>query len=45
MNLPDVDNGLDMITPDNAKYFYTDKWRRSARPRTSSPGKSLDFPV
>ncbi len=26
MNLPYVDNGLDLIDKDNAKYFYTNKW-------------------
>jgi ribose transport system substrate-binding protein len=32
MNLPYVDNGLDLINADNAKYFYTNKWleRRKA---------------
>jgi len=28
MNLPVVDNGLDIITKDTAKYFYTDKWQK-----------------
>jgi hypothetical protein len=28
MNLPVVDNGLDIITKDTAKYFYTDKWQQ-----------------
>ena len=28
MNLPIVDNGLDIITPETAKYFYTDKWQK-----------------
>jgi ribose transport system substrate-binding protein len=28
MNLPVVDNGLDIITPETAKYFYTDKWQK-----------------
>ncbi|HET6449899.1 MAG TPA: substrate-binding domain-containing protein [Spirochaetia bacterium] len=27
MNLPVLDNGLDIITPETAKYFYTDKWQ------------------
>jgi ribose transport system substrate-binding protein len=26
LNLPYVDNGLDLITKDTAQYFYTDKW-------------------
>jgi ribose transport system substrate-binding protein len=26
INLPFVDNGLDLISKDNAKHFYTDKW-------------------
>ena len=26
INLPFVDNGLDLISKTNAKYFYTDKW-------------------
>jgi ribose transport system substrate-binding protein len=26
VNLPYVDNGLDLIDQDNAKYFYTNKW-------------------
>ena len=29
MNLPYVDNGLDLINKDNAKYFYTDKWQKA----------------
>jgi hypothetical protein len=28
MNLPVVDNGLDIITKDTAKYFYTEKWQQ-----------------
>ena len=28
MNLPVVDNGLDIITPETAKYFYTEKWQK-----------------
>ena len=31
LNLPYVDNGLDLINKDNAKYFYTDKWQKRAR--------------
>ena len=41
LNLPYVDNGLDLINKDNAKYFYTDKWRRRAGRQTSSPGRIL----
>ena len=28
MHLPFVDNGLDIITPETAKYFYTEKWQK-----------------
>jgi ribose transport system substrate-binding protein len=33
IGLPYVDNGLDLISKDNAKFFYTDKWlaRRSSK--------------
>jgi ribose transport system substrate-binding protein len=28
MNVPLIDNGLDIITPETAKYFYTEKWQK-----------------
>jgi ribose transport system substrate-binding protein len=31
MNLPYVDNGLDLINKDNAKYFYTDRWQKNRK--------------
>ncbi len=31
MNLPYVDNGLDLINKDNAKYFYTNKWLQTRK--------------
>lgn len=37
MNLPVVDNGLDIITPETAKYFYTDKWQQRRKSTNFKP--------
>ena len=37
MNLPVVDNGLDIITPETAKYFYTDKWQKRRKSSNFKP--------
>ena len=37
MNLPYVDNGLDLINADNAKYFYTDKWQKQRGAQNFKP--------
>jgi ribose transport system substrate-binding protein len=37
MNLPYVDNGLDLINKDNAKYFYTDKWQKNRKSSNFKP--------
>lgn len=37
MNLPYVDNGLDLINKDNAKYFYTNKWLAQRRSTAFRP--------
>jgi ribose transport system substrate-binding protein len=37
LNLPYVDNGLDLINADNAKYFYTDKWQKQRGAQNFKP--------
>jgi ribose transport system substrate-binding protein len=42
IGMPYVDNGLDLISKDNAKYFYTDKWlkRRGSKAFEPWPSKT-----
>ncbi len=39
INLPVVDNGLDIIGKDTAKYFYTDKWLQKRGAKAFQPWK------
>ena len=39
LNLPVVDNGLDIIGKDTAKYFYTDKWLQKRGAKAFQPWK------
>jgi ribose transport system substrate-binding protein len=37
VNLPYVDNGLDLIDQNNAKYFYTNKWLEKRKAQAFKP--------
>jgi hypothetical protein len=39
LGLPVVDNGLDIIGKDTAKYFYTDRWLKKRGAKAFEPWK------